>query len=872
VKVLSRSDAALGAARRLAAARSPADVLEIVAESTHELLGMTTAVNLLLAADDEFVVTHVVGGGEEARALLGARYAQSTFMDMYLPQYLRPDGLYFLPADAPVWGAFDGPIVIEQDAVLDTADAWKPGDMLEIVLRDRAGDVLAVIVADDPADGRFPPPETMAAVALIAQHAASALEAQLASVEATLGQREAEELQHLSAALAAGLDEREVLSRAAEGLCLACGFEFALIALDDGDAHALRVVAGAGHGRRAVGARVPAAAFAAAMQPAYRVSDSYLAPLAAAAGIDALELHHSERNGTGLRGWRRHTLIIPLAAGVGDALGVLWVDDPVDRLLPSPDKVRRMELFARNAALLVSSARLLAAAREQARRDALTGLENARAFEQTLAAEADGALALALIDIDRFKQTNDREGHLKGNAVLRAFATALGSGIDQGVRPYRLGGDEFAVIALGWEAEQLVEWLDGLRREDTVAPFSAGVAVAPLDGAPGPALHHAADTALYAAKRAGRARTLRFHPRVGVGQVPSITAALARVAHGIESPGDVLAALIDGLAGSLGTSWAAYWDHDARGGATCRHVRGEGRTTRVGDVLELSPLDRRRQVVDSLEPSIVHADDAEPDGADVAYVRAAGLASLALIPVLVDGAAIGHLELGFDEPGALALVDLGHAVAVAAIAGLALAREANAAAMESAYRDTVGALAMALEAKDADTGDHARALAELAGAVARRLGLAPDAVRDVEYAALFHDIGKIATPTEILHKPGPLTPAEREVIEQHTLHGARIVEQIGFLRRIAPAVRHSHERWAGGGYPAGLVGEEIPLAARIVFACDTWHAMTSDRPYRGALPVEEAKAELRRVAGTQLDPRIVDALLAALAAGVEAAA
>ena len=97
--------------------------------------------------------------------------------------------------------------------------------------------------------------------------------------------------------------------------------------------------------------------------------------------------------------------------------------------------------------------------------------------------------------------------------------------------------------------------------------------------------------------------------------------------------------------------------------------------------------------------------------------------------------------------------------------------------------------------------------------------------------------------------------------------GARIVDQIGFLRNIAPAVRHSHERWDGHGYPDGLAAEEIPLAARIVFACDTWHAMTSDRVYRKALPLGEALAELRRVAGAQLDPAVVDALLLELGAG-----
>jgi putative nucleotidyltransferase with HDIG domain len=263
----------------------------------------------------------------------------------------------------------------------------------------------------------------------------------------------------------------------------------------------------------------------------------------------------------------------------------------------------------------------------------------------------------------------------------------------------------------------------------------------------------------------------------------------------------------------------------------------------------------------------VRVDDPGAEPCEAEYLRSLGLGSLVNIPVPVDGSSAGLIELCFRDRSGPGHADLEHAVAVADIAGLALSREHQAVALEAAYRDTVGALATALEAKDADTGDHARALAALAGAVARRLGQSEEDARLVEYAAIFHDIGKIATPTEILGKPGALTPEERATIERHVVDGARIVGQIGFLRNIAPAVRHSHERWDGHGYPDGLAAEEIPLAARIVFACDTWHAMTSDRVYRKALPLGEALAELRRVAGAQLDPAVVDALLLELGAG-----
>jgi diguanylate cyclase (GGDEF)-like protein/putative nucleotidyltransferase with HDIG domain len=605
-----------------------------------------------------------------------------------------------------------------------------------------------------------------------------------------------------------------------------------------------------------------------AMIPAHRVSDSYLLPLGSIDEIVAPDLHRSTRNGSGARGWRRHTLLMPLATGAGEMMGFVWVDDPLDRQLPSMDAVRRMELFVRQAALLVQSARLLADAREQATRDPLTGLENGRAFEAAMTA-AGGTCVLAMLDVDRFKLVNDRSGHLRGDELLRLLADQLASRLPKAARAFRLGGDEFAVLSPSMTATGLARSIAAVRRGvDGRIDFSAGIAAAPTDAVPGPPLIHAADEALRAAKRGGRGRTERYRPRQAPVTSPAdLSRALQRVARRGRASGEVLDALLDGLTSTLAAASGGYYAHDlTRDLMTLKHVRDRSRTSvrRAGDERQLSALRLRRALVERGDPVLVRAGDASADPGELSYLEAAGCAALALVPVAVEGSVIGHIELLFTDDAPLAYADLSHALAVADIAGLALARERDAAEVERAYRDTVAALATALEAKDADTGDHARALAALAGSVARRLSLNAEQIRSVEYAALFHDIGKIATPTEILLKPGPLTPAERREVERHVLHGARIVERIGFLREIAPAVRHSHERWDGAGYPAGLAGTDIPLAARIVFACDTWHAMTSDRVYRQALPAATAAAELRRVAGTQLDPDVVTALLAEL--------
>ncbi len=181
-----------------------------------------------------------------------------------------------------------------------------------------------------------------------------------------------------------------------------------------------------------------------------------------------------------------------------------------------------------------------------------------------------------------------------------------------------------------------------------------------------------------------------------------------------------------------------------------------------------------------------------------------------------------------------------------------------------AYRAVVRSLAMALSARDGYTGAHSDIVHDLAVAVATRLDLSPQEVDEVKVVALLHDIGKIGIPDEILHKSTPLTDADWELMRSHPAIGERILEPLPGFDRIASAVRHEHERWDGSGYPDGLAETAIPLASRIVLACDAFHALVSDRPYRPALALEDAVAELDACAGTQFDPDVVRALLEAI--------
>jgi putative nucleotidyltransferase with HDIG domain len=168
------------------------------------------------------------------------------------------------------------------------------------------------------------------------------------------------------------------------------------------------------------------------------------------------------------------------------------------------------------------------------------------------------------------------------------------------------------------------------------------------------------------------------------------------------------------------------------------------------------------------------------------------------------------------------------------------------------------------------TRDHSHKVASLASAIADRLGLHAEERRRVTATARLHDVGKSLLPTVVVDKPGPLTPTEWQIMRLHTVAGERLVAELGEADPVARAVRHSHERWDGGGYPDGLRGDEIPLASRIVFCADAYDAICSDRPYRGARSEAEGLAEIRRCAGTQFDPRIVDALAEVLRPGIHA--
>ncbi len=234
--------------------------------------------------------------------------------------------------------------------------------------------------------------------------------------------------------------------------------------------------------------------------------------------------------------------------------------------------------------------------------------------------------------------------------------------------------------------------------------------------------------------------------------------------------------------------------------------------------------------------------------------------NLIVYPIRLDTEPVGIFALAFDrfDP-----IDerLRLAMMFSTQAALAIQREGVSISDGESVVEIVLALSKALEARDLSTGSHCRRVTRLAEQVAIRMGCSFRAVQDIRRAALLHDIGKIGIPDQILNKPGPLSDREWSIMRQHPEIGARILRMVRGLTDVATYVLAHHEHYDGSGYPYGLSGDMIPLGARILSVVDAFGAMITDRVYRSSLSYSDAIAELKRCAGTDFDPRIVDIFL-----------
>jgi len=321
----------------------------------------------------------------------------------------------------------------------------------------------------------------------------------------------------------------------------------------------------------------------------------------------------------------------------------------------------------------------------------------------------------------------------------------------------------------------------------------------------------------------------------------------------------VLALLVDLTSKMLGADRTSVWLQEPETGdlvATAVCGRDEVAERRLLGV-RFSP-DVAHKLLSTNDPFVLEA-------SQVAQIEGApdiGAMSLALAPLHLDSDRVGCIAAvapeGHFEPSGKRMRLL---AGIAHQAKLAIQNASSFQSLEDTFLSTVEALANALEANDEYTSSHARWITDMALEVGRELSLDASTLKRLELGALFHDIGKIGIPASILTKPGPLTPEERAVIETHPELGERILAPISRLEDVRPIVRHCHERWDGAGYPDGKAAEDIPIEARVILVCDAFHAMTTDRPYRSRLPVEEAFRRLEESSGSQFDPDVVEAFI-----------
>jgi diguanylate cyclase (GGDEF)-like protein/putative nucleotidyltransferase with HDIG domain len=560
-----------------------------------------------------------------------------------------------------------------------------------------------------------------------------------------------------------------------------------------------------------------------------------------------------------------------------------------------PNDVALLESYATQAAIALGNARMYETQAALATRDPLTELFNHREFHESVARELErcrrhgGGLAVILFDLDGFKAVNDTRGHAAGDRVLRAVAAALSGSARTSDLAYRIGGDEFALLlpdTSGREAIAAAERAaEAMGAAEARIGVSYGIAEWPHAGPSKDTLLACADMNLYAMKNASSnpstrgatvdpasdaASAARAASADAARQRQRLTAArrLSALLGPLLDPGDIARATVDELADSFG--WFLVVMHRLHGDGMLRPVAGAGQMVAGGagaGVLagweQSQDAGINGRAVRTGEPVIVPDTSREPDFIPAGAADLFAGSELA-VPIRVAGEVWGVLNLEDREADAFGPDDLVFADMLAGHIGAALDRSRLYAELEETFTTTLAMLSDALERKDAYTAAHADDVADLSIAVARRLGLGEAEVKNVNYGGLLHDIGKIGIRSEILLKPSKLTPAEFAEMAQHTIIGADMLARIPFFADVVPLVRSAHERWDGHGYPDGLKGDEIPLGARIICACDAYNAMITARPYKGAMPRGQAVAELARNRGTQFDPDVVDALLAEL--------
>lgn len=526
--------------------------------------------------------------------------------------------------------------------------------------------------------------------------------------------------------------------------------------------------------------------------------------------------------------------------------------------------------------------------RRRARIDALTRTLNHGAITEELRAMLQSApgkpLTVVMADVDAMKTVNDAYGHHAGDEMLLAVARALE--LEHAVVG-RYGGDEFVALLPGAaraDAEAYCSRVAAALRSAQVrdaatgslvpVEVSMGIAVYPAEAASADELLRSADAAMYAAKRERRMAGAGALPRLAHGDERAARI-VGEIVPVLTLPGD-LDAKLRLVANRLSTV-AGYeivrfnlMDGDTPGHSTYARI-DERYVRRFDDTIRSEPEGTLARVVAATRRPVVIEDlttDERISPGRRAILREAGIHSALVVPMVWQDDVIGTMSVATKEKAAFNPRDIQLVTAVADQVTAIIRMERlvgdlqdTSSHLQRARADTVVLLAASAEAHDTTTGRHLQRVRAITEALARELGYDDEAAGALGLAAVLHDIGKIRVPDAILLSPAQLSDDEWSIMKLHTTWGAEFLrDRPGFELAATIAAAH-HERWDGSGYPRGLAGEQIPEAATIVAVADSLDAMTHDRPYRVGRPLDWAVEEVRAGAGTQFNPRVVDALL-----------
>lgn len=493
--------------------RAGGDLLELlaaIARTISESLGYESVViNLYRPAWDDFEVTTVHGSDDARVKLLGLTQSGDVWSRLLDDNFLRR-GAYVLPAGEYDWRDDDAGYV-PPVAPGTGADAWDPEDALFVPLRHTDGHLVGVLSVDEPVSRRRPTDEELDMLVALADHAALAVQSAQETAIAAQHKVALERLLTVSSRLPAEPIADEILAAVCAGVHDALGFRNVLAVLRDAYGQ-LEPRAAVGWSLEDVQRSEPVFMrdIEGLLDPAFETEGCFLLPSAEARKrVLRRPRHTTDLNGKGPWAWDHHWLLVPLYDSLGEVIGILWADEPEDRLLPSRDALQALRVFANQASAAIVTGAHLRELRFLADHDPLTRLLNRRAFVEHMDGEVaralryDRSFSLVVCDLDDFKALNDRLGHLAGDDALQSFARTLHGALRRGDEAFRIGGDEFALLLAEASEEDTREVIGRIAGQLETVRASFGVASCPDHARDTQTLFRLADTALYEAKRNG---------------------------------------------------------------------------------------------------------------------------------------------------------------------------------------------------------------------------------------------------------------------------------------------------------------------------------------------------------------------------------